>query len=124
MSYFINEFIPSRIRVFQRLFSNYPWLLRLRKLILGETIRFGVNFQNGEKSMEYTLLEGPEGSLTVFDSLNDLDFRVFGIPLNLVIKVDEKYLRKFVENEEKMMKHPLLYFFYYMLSLLPRLRLD
>jgi hypothetical protein len=124
VSYFTDEFIPSRTRVFQRLFSENQWILRLRKLILGETIRFGVNFQDGEKSAKYTLLEGPDGSLKVFDGLNDLDFRVFRIPLNLVIKVDEKHLREWVENEEKMMKHPLFYFFYYMLRVLPKLRFN
>lgn len=124
MSYFTHVFVPSRIRVFQRLFSEHPWIVRLRKLLLGETIRFGVNFTTGKECYEYTLEEGPDGSLRVFEGLNSIDFKVLKTPLNLVIHVNEDYLSGWVEKEEKMMKHPLPYFFYYTLRILPKLRLN
>lgn len=73
--------------------------------------------------MIYTLCEGPNGDLTILEGLDKIDFRVLGIPINMVIHPDETYLKGFVEKEEKSMKHPLPYFLYYVVKTLPKIRL-
>jgi hypothetical protein len=123
VSYFKDVFIPSRGRVFQHLFTKHSWLLKIRRFLLGETMKFGVKFWADGKSYEYTLEEGPDGALKIFHGLNGIDFKVLKIPLNLVIHAEEDYLKHWVEREEKMMKRPLSYFFYYTLRTLSRARL-
>ena len=123
MSYFTDVFIPSRTRVFQKLFSKHQWMLGLRKLILGGTIRFGVIFETKNGVEQYTIKEGPDGFLTIDNHSRPIDFRVFKIPVPLILSVDEEFLRGWVEKEEKMMKRPLGYIFYYLLRTLPKIKL-
>jgi hypothetical protein len=123
VSYFKDVFIPSRWRVFHHLFGKHPWILKIRKFLLGEHITFGVRFKTGGKNYEYTLEEGPDGALKIFHGLNGIDFKVFKIPLNLIIHADEDYLRHWVEREEKMLKHPLAYFSYYLIRTMAKIRL-
>jgi hypothetical protein len=119
MSYFKEEFLPSRSRVFEKLFSHHPWLLKVRKFLIGDKVRFGVSFRTENNDHHYTLEEEADGTLEIFDGIEELDFKVFKkIPLNLVFYVDESYLKGWVEKEEKLLKRPLPYFLIYVLRTL------
>jgi hypothetical protein len=122
--YFKDVFIPSRTRVVQRLYSEHPWIFRVRNFLLNETFKFGVNLKTRKGIIKYTLEEALDGSITVFDGRSNLNFNVFKIPLNLVIHVEEDFLREWVEDEGKLMKHTLTYFVYYLFRMIPKLRLS
>ncbi len=123
MNYFKDIFIPSRTRVIKHLYSEHPWMMRLRNILLGDTIRFGLRLDANGVVTEYTIEEAPDASLEVYEGINDLEFKVLGVPLNLVFHIYEGFLRGWVEDEEKLMKHPLPYFLLYAFKLLPKARL-
>jgi hypothetical protein len=123
MSYFLDVFLPSRTRIFHDLFSKHPWILVIRKIVLGNVIKFGVDFYSSEGVIKYTLEEGPDGSVKPLEGLEKIDFKIFGIPFNMVMHPKEEFLKSFVENEEKFMKRPLPYFLYYVIRTLPTIRL-
>jgi hypothetical protein len=118
LSYFTDEFIPSRRRFFKHLFSKHPWLLRIRNLILGSHINFGVNFRSGKDQLKYAIKEGPDGLVEVFKDHNKIKFRFLRLPLSFFINVDEDFLREWV-----VLKKPLAYFMYYSLRMLPKIKL-
>jgi hypothetical protein len=123
MSYFINNFLPSRTRVFKNLYTKYPWMRKITSLILKKPIRFGVLYKNKNGKEEYTLEETPDGSITVSRGFKNLDNHLFNTSINLFIHVNEDYLKGWVESEEKLIKHPLLHITFYLLRTLPKVRL-
>lgn len=122
MDYLVDVFLPSRNRVIKRLFSKHPWIMHIRSFIMGDSFSFGVKMKSNDETTEYVLHESPEGHLTSYDGTRDIDFKLLGIPLNLVFVVEKKLLMSWVEDEEKLMRHPLIYFLQYMFRLIPKMR--
>jgi hypothetical protein len=123
MNYFTEVFLPSRKRVFKNFFSKYPWVLGLRWLVFGDTLRFGVVFNSEGEEFRYTLEETNIAKITVSKGLNGIDFRVFKIPINLVMHLDKDFLKGWVEKEDLIISRPFLYISLYTLKILPKLRL-
>jgi hypothetical protein len=123
MNYFTEVFLPSRKRVFKSFISRYPWVLDLRKLVFGDTMRFGVVFTHAGEEVGYTMEETRDAKITVSKGLNGIGFKVFKIPINLVMHLDEDFLKGWVEKEDLITGRPFLYLSYYSLMILPKLRL-
>lgn len=108
MAHFDGVFIPSRNRVFAAILEKFSWIGHLTDKLLGKGYRYGVQvLEDGDVIEEWTLIEGG-GMITGWErGINNPNFKLFGLTLKLVFRIEKGVLESWVAEEEDLLKHPI-----------------